>query len=411
MASAGSRIYFRAYRPDGQIESGHLQARDEEDAVRQLRQSGRVPFQITRADGTRPVAAAREHRPAAAVFGQRLDLARFFGDLSVMLASGFTVDIALHAVADAETDRLQSRRAAEIHGRITEGQSVAEAFAPLPEVTDDVLALLASGENSGRIDVVVADLAAAYARRAARRREVLEALMYPAFLVLVMFFAFLLLSLYLAPALQPVFENAGVPAPLVVRGLIAFGGFVTGYGLILLLVLASALALLAASLRTRSGAARVAELLLRLPAVAGFLRGTANARYLNTMALLLGNGVPMLEAMLLASDTAAAASQRASLLAARQRVSDGEPFWRAIGGARQFPDFVVSLVRLGEQSNNLAPMLARAGATIEAQMQRRVARVLTFLTPAITLFLGLVVGGLVISVMTTLLSINEIAIQ
>jgi general secretion pathway protein F len=410
MTSTDSRIFFKAYRADGGVESGHLQARDEDDAVRQLRRSGRVPFRVWRADGARsPVAV--ERRPGTSILSPRLDLARFFGDLSVMLASGFTVDVALQAVADAETDRVQSRRAAEIHARITEGRSVADAFSGLPEVGDDVLALLASGENSGRLDVVVAELAAAFARRAARRREVAEALMYPAFLVLVMFCAFLLLSLYLAPALQPVFENAGVPAPLVVRGLVAFGGVVTGYGLVALVALAAALGLLAVSLRAGSGRARLAEILLRLPPVARFLQGAMNARYLNTMALLLGNGVSMLEAMMLASGTAAAGSQRASLLAARQKVSDGEPFWRAIAASGAFPGSVVSLVRLGEQSNNLAPMLARAGTTIEAQMQRRIARLLTFLTPAITLLLGLVVGGLVISVMTTLLSINEIAIR
>ena len=145
--------------------------------------------------------------------------------------------------------------------------------------------------------------------------------------------------------------------------------------------------------------------------IAGFARSEANARYLDAMALLLGNAVPMLEAMRLAAETAAAGSLRVRYLAARRSVSDGEPLWRAFDGTRAFPEFVLSLVRLGEESNNLAPMLARAGMTIEAQRQRRIARVLTLLTPAITIFLGLVIGGLVISVMTTLLSINEIAIR
>jgi general secretion pathway protein F len=412
MTSIDRTIAFRAYRPDGEIEAGEIRARDEAEAVRLLRQAGKIPFQISGADPADPAAPPR--RPAASggsLFEQRLDLARFFNDLAVMLGAGFTIDVGLRAVADAETDPRRRERIVAIHARMTEGRSIADAFAGLPEMPRDAVALLASGESSGRIDVVIANLAEAWTRRAARQREVTEALLYPAFLVIVMFCAFLLLALYLAPALQPIFENAGVEPPFLVRTLVGFGAFVTGYGL---LALGAGLALLAAALvagRTEGGRERLDGALLRLPGVAGLRRGGANARYLGTMALLLGNGVPMLDAMRLAADTGGSRARQASLMAARQRVSDGEALWSALAESGELPDFVVSLVRLGEQSDNLAPMLGRAGAILDTQVQRRLSRLLTFLTPAITLFLGAVVGGRVVSVMTTLLSINEIAIQ
>jgi general secretion pathway protein F len=413
MTSTGSPIYFRAYRADGEIEVGEIRARDEAEAVRLLRQAGKTPFQVYRADSP---GAAKPPRPQAAaggggLFERLLDLPRFFTDVSVMLGAGFTIDVALRAVADAEPDPRRRARVAAIHARLTEGRSIADAFAVLPEMPRDAVALLASGESSGRIDLVMANLAAAWTRAAARRREVLEALLYPAFLVVVMFFAFLLLALYLAPALQPVFENAGVEPPFLVRALVGFGGFVTRYGLVALGAGLLLLAALAVAARTPDGAERLDALLLRLPGVAGLRRGAANARYLGTMALLLGNGVPMLEAMRLAADTGGSRARQAALMAARQRVSDGEAFWTALEGAGVLPEFVVALIRLGEQSDNLAPMLGRAGAILETQMQRRLSRLLTFLTPAITILLGAVVGGLVVSVMTTLLSINEIAIQ
>jgi general secretion pathway protein F len=129
------------------------------------------------------------------------------------------------------------------------------------------------------------------------------------------------------------------------------------------------------------------------------------------MALLIGNGVPMLEAMNLAASTAPSGRFRAGLLQARQRVAGGEPLWMALTASDIFPDSILSLVRLGEESNNLGAMMNRAGAMTQAQMRRTVSRVLTFLTPAITILLGALVGSLVVSVMTTLLSINEIAIR
>ncbi|SFH20256.1 general secretion pathway protein F [Palleronia marisminoris] len=412
---ATSRIRFKAYRPDGEIETGTLEAVDEADAVRQLRQSGRIPFELGSGGtgGRRTIPAPAKDGVAARGFTleTRLDLGRFFTELSVMLEAGFTIDVAIKAVADAETSRPQKRRAAEIHGRLTEGLSVSQAFAAAPEITDDVAALLASGESSGRLDVVVRTLADTFMRRAARRREVTEALMYPAFLMVVMIFAFLLLSLYLAPALKPVFENAGVPAPAVVRVLLAFGAFVGGPGPLLFAAAGAAMLPMLLWFMTPAGRDAATEALLRVPGLSTGIRSSVNARYLTTMSLLLDNGVPMLEAMRLAAATAATASQHGTLLAARTRVSEGAPFWQAIGATGQFPDPIVALLRLGEKSNILAAMLGRSGLMIDGLLQRRVARLLTFLTPVITLLMGGLVGGLVVSVMTALLSINEIAIQ
>jgi general secretion pathway protein F len=278
-------------------------------------------------------------------------------------------------------------------------------------MSDDVVALLASGEGSGRLDAVVSDLAESHALRARRQREVRSALVYPSFLMLAMFFALLLLSLYLAPALQPIFSDAGRPVPLVLRALVGFDEFVSVFGVAILALAAAGGAGLALAARSRGGRARLAEAMQRLPVVSGALGAAANARYLKTMALLIGNGVPLLEAMRLGAETSTSASRRSGLLAARQRVSEGAPFWHAIEESGLFAAAVISLVRLGEQSNNLAPMLARAGATVDVQLQRRLERGVTLLTPALTLLMGVVVGGLVISVLSTLLSVNEIAIR
>lgn len=400
---------YRAYRPDGEIESGRIDAADEAEALRRLRHRARIPFEITRggAGARLPSASGQPDRRGAG----RLDLARFFAELTVMLRAGFTVDVAVRAVADAETDRRVRRRAAEIHARLTEGASVAAAFAAVPEIPDDVAALLASGEGSGRLDVVVGALADSFARRAARRREVTGALLYPAFLLLVMAGAVLLLAFYLAPSLAPVFDNAGVPSPAVIGVLLGIRGFLTGWSAGLAALTTLLLALVLMRRRRRDGGSVGAGLLLRLPGLGAVLRAGANARYLSTMALLVDNGVPMLEAMRLAAATAGTAEQRTAFLGARSRVSEGAPFWQALNDSRQIPDGIIALLRLGEESNMLAAMLDRAARMVDGLLQRQVSRALAVLTPALTLLLGGLVGGLVVSVMTALLGINEIAIR
>ena len=408
MADTLTRFRFMAFGENGRRESGFVEAVNEADAVRRLSREGKIPFELSVAR-----VGASSTRPASvrSLFEPRLDLTRLFADLAVMLNSGFNIDIALHAVADAEPSKSQKTRINAIHSQISEGKSVAEAFAAQPEIPPDVAALVASGENSGRLDVVFSELSKNYTNRAERRREISEALLYPGFLIVVLLATLLLLSLYLVPAIEPIFESGGVETPLVVSTLSGFGAVISTYGATALLVTAAAILLLLPLMRTAATRARIFNALARIPVAAGFVRAITRGRYLHVMSLLLENGVPLHDSMQLAANSAPVEKYRSELAAARQDVSSGAPLWQALEKCPVFTNSVISLVKLGEESNNLAPIMARAAAMTDAQLQRTISRFLTFLTPAITIFLGLVVGTLVISVMTTLLSINEIAIR
>ncbi len=409
MAEATTRFRFVAYGENGGRETGFVDALSEADAVRRLSKDGKIPFEIREVSAGSASAA----RPFSlrSLFEPRLDLTRLFEDLAVMLNSGFNIDIALRAVADAETGKAQKARVSAIHARISEGKSVADAFSAQPEVSPDVAALIASGENSGRMDTVFAELARSYVQKAQRRSEISEALLYPGFLIVVLFATLLLLSLYLVPAIEPIFENGGVKTPAVVASLAALGSFMKSYGSSVLLGLLVAIVLLVPSLRTQAARARLTNFLARIPVASGFVKAVTRGRYLRVMSLLLANGVALHDSMQLAANAAPVEAYRLRLGEARQGVSSGEPLWSALNKSGVFTDSIVSLVKLGEESNNLAAIMGRAAAMTDAQLQRAIARLLTFLTPAITIFLGLVVGTLVISVMTTLLSINEIAIR
>ncbi|MEX0347709.1 MAG: type II secretion system F family protein [Rhizobiaceae bacterium] len=410
MAEVLTRFRFLAYGENGAREAGFVDAIDEADAVRRLSRDGKTPFEVKVARGGR---AQSDGRPFSlrALFEPKLDLTRLFADMAVMLNSGFNVDIALQAVADAEPNKTQQARIKAIHSKISEGQSVADAFAVQPEIPPDVAALVASGENSGRLDTVFTELADSYRLRAERQREISEALLYPGFLIAVLFGALLVLSLYLVPAIEPIFDNGGVETPMVVAALSGMGEFLSGYGMSILIAALLLLLIGIPLLRTGAARARFTNIFSRLPIAGGLIRTITRGRYLRVMSLLLANGVPLHDSMQLAANAAPVQSFRERLEEARQGVSGGEPLWRALDTTGLFTAAVVSLVKLGEESNNLAPIMGRTAAMTDAQLQRSISRFLTFLTPAITIFLGLVVGTLVISVMTTLLSINEIAIR
>lgn len=407
MSSATLRFKFSAYGENGRKESGVIEANNEADAIRRLTKSGKIPYEVTATD--KAVSNGKSSRRS--LFAPKLDLTRLFTDLAVMLGSGFNIDIALRAVADAEPNRHQKTRIQEILARIGEGKSVADAFAAQDEIPPDVAALISSGESSGKLGVVFSELAQNYNDRAKRRSQISESLLYPSFLIVVMIGTLLLLSLYLVPAIRPIFDNGGVDIPFVVRALDSVGGFFSSYGVIMLLGLLIVVALTIPALRTPAARARFANLATGIPGLRSLMQLVTRGRYLRVMSLLLGNGVPLLESMNLASSAAPAEDYRNRLQDSRQSVSGGASLWKSLEATGIFPEASLSLIRLGEESNNLAPIMLRAAILTDAQLQRLITRFLTFLTPAITITLGLLVGTLVISVMTTLLSINEIAIR
>lgn len=401
MATASRRLAYRSYRSDGSVASGLIEASGEAEAARLLRQRGEQPFDLRPAAAGRGPEAGR--RPKA-------DLVRFFEDLSVMLSTGFTVDVALRAMAEGETDRRQAACIRGVLAGLSEGAPIAGAVEAAMEVGPDVVALLDSGESSGRLDLVVADLARTTARRRARLRELRDALSYPAFLVCVMCLALALLSLYLAPALRPIFDNAGMPPPRPLLLLDAFGTGLRRFGPALLI--AAPLAGLALALAARRPATRdrLLDAWARMPLAGPTVRLASSSRYLGTLSLLVSSGVPLLTAMELSERTIPGRAQRIALEGARRRASEGEAVWRALEASAQVPGHIVSLIRLGEQSNRLGHMLGRASEILDARIERKLKQFAAVLTPAITILLGVLVGTLVVSVMTTLLGINELAL-
>lgn len=150
---------------------------------------------------------------------------------------------------------------------------------------------------------------------------------------------------------------------------------------------------------------------IRLPWIGQAIRNSAAARYLDTMGLLLANGVPAADALKLSAETCSRDALRRSLLTAREKVVGGEPIHRALSESGLFVAPVVTLLELGEASNSLPKLVARGSALLEADLKRSLDRFVVLLTPAITIGLGGLVGSLVIAVMSALLNINEIAIR
>lgn len=402
---------YRAYLASGAIESGVVQALDQREASRKLSQENKRPFLLKPlADEAQSLGQASLGQPWWKLH-RAPDIAKLLTDLSVLLQAGFSAATALRVLASAEASVSDRTRLERVSDEITTGRSLAQAFAALPGVTPEVSATIAAGEASGTIAEVVARMGDIHSERARRRAAIRDALIYPAFLLLMVVAAFFFLALFLMPAIEPVFASGTVEKPFVVTILSASGTLIRGHGAALAALGAVATMIAALLLARPSGKVWLSRLVLVLPVVGSLRRQAVLVRFLDTLSLLSGSNVALIEALRLAADTCSLPTIRTRLQEIGERVANGEHLQPAFRATGLFDAPTLTLIGIGEESNSLSPLFKRASALIEARLKTTLDRMIVFLTPAITIGLGLLIGTLVVSVMTALLSMNEIAIQ
>lgn len=400
---------YRAYLADGATESGVIEAPSRQDAARKLAQQGRRSFYLA-PEGARSL-KTRSSSGSGFSLTKRVDLGQLFAELSVLLNAGFTIDRALNAVMSGERNATRRKQLQAVLDLTTSGRPVAEAFLSLPGITADVAALLASGERSGKMAFICQRLAESFEARSKRRTAIIEALTYPAFLLVVMAGAMIVLATVLVPALEPIFEGSSAPKPFTMKMLSAVGSLLSDYPFVFPLFFLTSLLLYLALSKSPSARAALSRWLLKIPIVGPLAKNAVLARYLETLSLLLGNGVTMSEALRLTGDVTQQTSLRASFATMEDEVASGARFHLAAANAGLFDNATLSLISLGDDANALPLVLDRAARMLQSAVTRRIDTLLKLLTPAMTIGLGLLVGSLVISVMTTILSINDLALQ
>lgn len=395
---------YHGYTGNGAKASGTVEAADKHEAMRLVLKSGCRPLTLeVDTTGTRFLRRDWSLRPA----GRSIDFGRFFSELQILLEAGFTIDAALRSVVDE--GRMAAGELSDLVTSVVSGGSFSDAFARLPNAPPEVAAMLLSGELAGRLDQVVGALAESFEQKKVRRAETMETLLYPAFLFAVMLFAIGVIMFVLLPAIEPVFEGAEAARPMLISAFAASRRFLVEW---VWLLLPASLVLLGATIgasRTDSGRRALSGFLLRMPLFGRLARAEASARYLDVLATLTANGVSVKRALELAAHACPLAAYTEPLLAIRDRVVGGTSLQEAIEASALFNRSTLSLIKVGDESNKLPDALKRAAFLLDRNAREARRRLFAVLTPVLTITMGALVGGVVISVMTALLSINSLA--
>jgi general secretion pathway protein F len=338
-------------------------------------------------------------------------IAHLTRELSVMLESGQDMDHALRFLVETCEHKRARTILQALRDQVRGGKSLAASLSEHPKIFSRLyVSLVRAGEAGGKLALALSHLADLLEREARLTATVQSALTYPLLLLVASLGTIVLLLTLVLPQFTPIFAQAGAELPLATRVLIAIGDVVREEGVLMLLLLLGVS--LAAHRILQQPVPRLAaeRVLLTLPVLGVFLRRVQAARLMRTLGTLLGNGVALAPALALGRDVLGSPMAVKLVDRALTDVKSGVRLGAALKHGDFFPAQTIHLVQLGEETGRLADMALRAAAIHEDQVHHTVQRLVALLVPLVTIAMGLVVAGIVGSLLIAMLSLNDLAL-
>jgi general secretion pathway protein F len=397
---------YVALNPQGRAEAGVIEADSERAARTLLRAQGLVPVAL-QAVTVKPERAGDIVLWQARVFS-RTDLVVWTRQLASLVAAGLPLERCLTALSEEAATPAQRDLVAQLRAEVNAGAPLAQALAMHPREFDDLfVAVIGSGEQSGRLGAVLQQLANDMEVAHTMRSKLLAASLYPAIVSAVALLIVLFLLAYVVPQVAQVFTSTQRSLPWLTVGMLAISQAVQALWMWALTLLALAALVLRLALRQPLFRQQFDAAWLRLPLLGRLSLGYNAARFASTLALLVGAGVPMLKALQTAAQTLTNMSLREHALQALEQVREGAPLASALAHNKRLPGLLAMFARLGEQTGQLPQMLQHAADHLGNEVQRRAMQLATVLEPLLIVFMGVVVMLIVLAVMLPIIQLNQ----
>jgi type IV pilus assembly protein PilC len=362
-----------------------------ESAVRaDLRRQGVVPTRI-RKQRQKPFSGGAKVTTA--------DIAVFSRQLATMLAAGIPLVQAFEIVGTGHDNPAMQKLILGVKADVEGGSALAEALAKQPLYFDDLFVnLVEAGEQAGALETLLDKIATYKEKTEALKKKIKKALTYPAAVLVVAFVVTTILLVFVIPAFEDLFKGFGADLPTFTRMVIDLSVFVRTNGPVLTILIGSAFGAFF-YFKKRSKAMRhfLDRMTLKVPVIGPIMQKAAIARYARTLSTMFSAGVPLVEAL----DSVAGATgnivYEQGVLAMRDEVATGQRLQQSMENTDLFPNMVIQMIAVGEESGSLDEMSAKVADFYEEDVDNAVDNLSSLLEPLIMAILGVLVGGLVVA--------------
>jgi general secretion pathway protein F len=397
---------YKAVAPTGETVQGTMEAASLDVVVLKLQEAGNVPLQAREA-------GAGGFSLGGFSLGRRSmsarEVAEFTQQLATLLGAGLPLDRSLQVLLElAESDRVK-RAMSEIRDKVRQGGSLSDALDEQHGAFNRLfINMVRAGEVGGSLDVTLARLSEYLERSRDLKDSVISALIYPVLLLMLAAGSLILLLVYVIPQFTPIFEELGGDLPLITKIVLGVGSILQNFWWLIALLVGLAVwwfrRMLADAEKRFAWDTRV----LAMRWVGDLVAKMETARLTRTLGTLLTNGVPLLSALSIARNVIANTVLRKDVGNAAREVKTGGGLARNLARDGHFPRLALQMISVGEETGQLDSMLLKVSDTYDNEVRNTIDRLLSVFTPVVTLFLAVLIGTIVLSVLLAILSVNDL---
>jgi len=329
--------------------------------------------------------------------------------LATLSQAGLPLEEALLAVSQQNENPRTKSILLGVRSRVMEGHSLADGLADFPQAFPELYrATVAAGEQSGHLDAVLERLAEFTETRQVLQQQIRNALIYPIALVVTAVGIISFMLAYVVPKVVYIFENYDQQLPLLTRIMIGASDFIRDYWIALIIGIIATVYGLRQLLKKEGPKRKFHHLLLRLPVVSKLTRGINTARFTQTLSILAGSGVPILESLRIAAQVVVNVPMREAVEEASLRIREGAMISRSLAASRLFPPMTTHLISSGEASGRLEEMLHRAATNQEREVDGLIATLLGIMQPLLVIVMAAIVLMIVLAILLPIFEINTL---
>ena len=379
---------YTARAANGELKTSTIEAPSREDVVAQLR---RQRLAVVKVDED-----AKPKRPKGSI--KMRDIVIFTRQFSTMINAGLPLVQALDILAKQTENKVLADVTRAVVFDVESGHTVADALAKHPQAFSELYVnMVAAGEAGGILDTILMRLATFMEKNDALVRKVKGAMIYPGVIMSVAGIAILVLLIFVIPVFEEMFASVGLPLPLPTRIVIGMSRFLKTYWWLLGAGIAGGVVLLKRYYATPSGKLVIDRILLHFPVLGDVLRKSAVSRFTRTLGTLISSGVSILDGLEITAKTAGNRVIQDAIMASRASIAGGDTIASPLQKSAVFPAMVISMIAVGEQTGGLDEMLTKIADFYDEEVDAAVGGLLSLLEPIMIVFLGVVVGGMVVA--------------
>jgi len=380
---------YTARAVNGELKTATIDAPSREEVVAQLR---RQRMSVVKVDEE----SAKKSKTKGSI--KMRDIVIFTRQFSTMINAGLPLVQALDILAKQTENKVLSEVTRAVVFDVESGHTVADALAKHPNAFSDLYVnMVAAGEAGGILDTILMRLATFMEKNDALVRKVKGAMIYPGVIMSVAVIAICVLLIFVIPVFENMFGSVGLALPLPTRIVIGLSRFLKGYWYLIGAAIGGTFFMVKRYYATPNGKLQIDKAMLKVPVLGDVLRKSAVSRFTRTLGTLISSGVSILDGLEITAKTAGNRVIQDAIMASRASIAGGDTIAAPLQKSAVFPPMVISMIAVGEQTGGLDEMLSKIADFYDEEVDAAVSGLLSLLEPIMIVFLGVVVGGMVVA--------------